>query len=550
PQSSPSLVICRNKHWRHISSFHGPWLQLAPEIMEFLAHQNYNHPLPRPIDVAVFYDLLKIRRLVDDATNLAVRAASGLVSLRNLDNSHQAAALGLGFGGSKQPMLSAERRHKLREQATQKLARAYRLDEIACSVSTMQSASSLEDVASLVLKRDPHSLDAKYVHFFHEKIPSRQMAESTSLDALDELIASRPSECEALRTRASIKVFKEDYRGAVQDLTEALNIINVLYRHRSAENWSMELQHYEKNGRRVDIVPDEEQQPSSLEAQILVARAGILLTLACMNVVKPGQQQQKQATADATGNGGGLDTSRSVPSAQTPPAELTAEEKLNETKMLEARKAVKMYAKKALRDYMSYLSNFHYSPNFPTHVADDFAKKVMYSKSKTRWPASTGEPVHAESKHTVYKLNELFVATPPTDLPDLSPSEIAILQKTFDQPTYLASTIEMATYHPLLSDALHSVLLCHVLMQTSPKELLRHAHMVARITRLAEGHPMFHTSRSPARADWVQVVRKCQNWVGLAATWDYLCSPGCLLPLSTSDEPRPKTLPPFVSPEA
>ena len=65
------------RHWRYISSFHGPWLQLPPEILETLANTNYNTPRPHPIDPAVFFDLAKIRRLVDEATNLAVRAASG-----------------------------------------------------------------------------------------------------------------------------------------------------------------------------------------------------------------------------------------------------------------------------------------------------------------------------------------------------------------------------------------------------------------------------------------------------------------------------------------
>ncbi|KXJ92114.1 hypothetical protein Micbo1qcDRAFT_162230, partial [Microdochium bolleyi] len=61
--SSPSsaLVICRNKHWRFISSFHGPWLQLPVEVLEIIANANYHMPTPRPVDPAVFYDLLKIR---------------------------------------------------------------------------------------------------------------------------------------------------------------------------------------------------------------------------------------------------------------------------------------------------------------------------------------------------------------------------------------------------------------------------------------------------------------------------------------------------------
>ena len=114
--------------------------------------------------------------MVEEATTLAVRAANGTTSssLTNslnanngLMNGGSAASLGLGLGGGggANAKLSRERKHRMREQATRKLAHAYHLDEIAASVATMQSASALEDVARLVLQRDEEDSDAKYVHF-------------------------------------------------------------------------------------------------------------------------------------------------------------------------------------------------------------------------------------------------------------------------------------------------------------------------------------------------------------------------------------------------
>jgi len=64
------------------------------------------------------------------------------------------------------------------------------MDEVASSVLIMQGGSVFDDVAERVLKHgmstrfkflnllskplpDPSNPDAKYVHFFHEKIPSR-----------------------------------------------------------------------------------------------------------------------------------------------------------------------------------------------------------------------------------------------------------------------------------------------------------------------------------------------------------------------------------------
>lgn len=477
-----------------------------------------------------------------------------MVSMKSLDNSHPAAALGLGIGGGIQPKLSAERKHKLREQATQKLAKAYRLDEIACSVATMQSASALEDVASLVLKRDPNNLDAKYVHFFHEKIPSRQLAESTSLETLDEIISRQQSAGEPLRTRATVRVFKEDYRGAAKDLTEALAVFKIHKRHKATENTSSELQLIQRTNRRFDVKLEEDQQPSSLDVQLLFARAGVFLSIACLHVTKALQplpsQMAKMPNGDASGSyetrnqahGVEADTATSSTTDASHSA-LTADEQQLETVILDARKVVKTNAKKALRDYMDYLSNFEYSPNLPTDIAEDFNQKVKAGKNRGRRPTSSirSDSPGGEWDHKVYTLKELFTATPPTDLPPYPPVVVDDANPPPGSATYLGSTTEMVTYHPLLTDALHALLLCHVLVQTSSKELQRHAHMVARIARLADGQPIFQTSRSPARADWIEVLRQGNNWIGLASSWETLCSPTSLYPTNAGGNFRQGT---------
>ncbi|KAB5532721.1 hypothetical protein GE09DRAFT_1040577 [Coniochaeta sp. 2T2.1] len=562
--STSALIICRNKHWRYISSFHGPWLQIPPEILETLANANYNAPRPHPVDPAVFFDLVKIRRLVEDATTLAVRAASGVAG-----SSHNLGNLGLGYGqagGGNPGKLSRERKHRMREQATQKLSRAYHIDEIACSVATMQSASTLEDVASLVLQRSKEDADAKYVHFFHEKIPSRQLAECTSLDPLNEIIASRPTEAEPLRTRATVRIFKEDYDGAAMDLTAALNVhrFNQPPSHRTAkaQTESRELQlatDGQRSGRREDIILREEEHPSSFEQQALFQRGGCYLTLACQHVeaalLAVPQAQQIEETTPEEGQG-----------PPTPPPE-PSEEALREThkKVLESRKLVKSYARKALRDYVSYLSHFEYSPDVPTEVAEDFAKRVNHAVHGLRIPRAhqhTPRPAAptartngtATGPQRIYSLAELFAAAHPGDLPPYPRSELVAVTKSGNrqapqpQPD---STGEVLTYHPLLTDALHSLLLCHCLVQTSSKELQRHANMVARLARLADGYPVFQASRSPARADWVEVLRKAENWISLSGSWETLCAPAPLPVFprpssssSSSSAPHPSQLPP------
>ena len=56
-----------------------------------------------------------------------------------------------GSNGRNVPM-SATRIHRLRTLAVQKLAAAYKLDEIASSVMVMQGGSVFDDIAERVLK--------------------------------------------------------------------------------------------------------------------------------------------------------------------------------------------------------------------------------------------------------------------------------------------------------------------------------------------------------------------------------------------------------------
>lgn len=503
-------------------------------------------PLPRPVDPAVFYDLVKIRQLVDGATDLAVRAANGIAS-STLSNSlaggaaHHMQALGLGFGNNAGAKLSPERKFRMREQATQKLSRAYHLDEIASSVATMQSTSTLENVASLVLLRAPDDPDANYVHFFHEKIPSRQLAECTDFRALDLIIGQRPSDCEPLRTRAIVRMFKDDFEGAVRDLTSALGVYRLQQpRHKPASDESMQLE--QKTRRRRDNPPlDERDQPSSIEVQLLFQRAGCYLTLACDNVALALPDSPIEQNANSQNGTNGASNGTTNGDSAPPQAGEDPENKGPSKKLLEVRKAVRVYAKRALRDYMEYLKHFHYSPNLPIEVSDDFSRQVnqathrskrYYSQSRhaSQDPSS---PTGTSPSHTVYELSSLFSATPPADLPPY-PSTVLVSPGSATTES-IQTTTEVVTYHPLLTDALHSLLLCHTLIQTSAKELQRHAHMVARLARLADGYPVFQASRSPARADWIEVLRRAENWIELSSSWEALCAPAPLpIPVSTN----------------
>ncbi|KAF9694447.1 hypothetical protein EKO04_007656 [Ascochyta lentis] len=545
--STSALIICRNKHWRYISSFHGPWLQLPAEVLESLAHSNFVSPRPRAMDAAVLYDLVKIRRHVDEASQLAVRATSGLTaaalnsSLHNhgLHNQHmlgQAAALGMGVGvgvgagmgyagGGK---LSRERKHRMRELATAKLSAAYHLDEIAASVATMQSASTLEDVAQLVLQRNPTDVDARYVHFFHEKIPSRMMAQSTPLDALDDIVAERPTDGSALRTRALTRIFKDDYVNAAKDLTAALATHQQQQHQQHQQHHQQQQQHHPQHHHhhhhnrdwRSDVKLADHDQPSSLETQLLFHRAGVYFTIACTHV---------HAALDGLGEHDGLSEHDDAPLLRA-----------------ESRKQVRQNAKRALRDYLAFLAHFDYTPGIAPDVADDFLRRLQHTNghapalldtpSPSASPASDAltpyrkpapNPSVPSDRSTwpklppppVFKTSQLFDAVPPPSLPPYPPTSPP------NPATSAFAAHESLTYHPLLTDALHSLLLCHALLQTPPKEHLRHAHNAARLVRISDGYPIFLAARSPARSDWVEVLRRGGNWIGLTRSWDKLCRP-------------------------
>ncbi|KAF2671975.1 hypothetical protein BT63DRAFT_422485 [Microthyrium microscopicum] len=544
---STALVIARNKHWRYISNYHGPWLQLPTEVLETIAHTNYYAPHPHPIDPAIIFDLLKIRRAVDEATDLAVRAASG-VSSAQLQNSiassngvlNGAAALGLAFGNNGPvAKLSRERKFRMRELATQKLSQAYHLDEIAASVAMMQGTSTLEDLAQHVLQRNPDDRDAKYVEFFHEKIPSRMMAEYTPLTTLNDLIAERPGDVSPYRTRALTKIFKNDLAGATKDLSEALATVRMSQspEHRAAredtgpKGYLDADGHFKSRDWRSEGKLEEKDQPSSIEPQLLFHRGSIYLRIACQSIR---EALTAWNTSESMAAGEGSDD---------PVKRKEASEARNVH--LAVRKVVKSNARKALRDFQSFMAHLEYTPGVTDN--DDTTAGASPGTETTK----SQDLVHTNGRGTsyknpnlsrsssnlrypeVFKVCDLFEAALPPNLPPYPPiTSTELVPRTRQPPDPRSETkpsdyqMERVTYHPLLTEALHSLLLCHALVQTPPTELRRHATNAARLIRLLSGFPVFLHARSTSRADWNEILRLTGDWIDLRESWMSLCRSG------------------------
>lgn len=178
PQHSPPLSL--NSHSRqrdrgfHSLGDHSPprsphstFASLVP--IPPLPAPKAGKATPPPIDPGVFRSVNTIRRLIDEAAELSVRASSGLSAAAlgymngggtlGMKTSPWATAQSLGLnpmgdpvGGGRNVVMSAMRVHRLRALAVQKLAQAYKTDEIASSVMVMQGGSVFDDVAERVLK--------------------------------------------------------------------------------------------------------------------------------------------------------------------------------------------------------------------------------------------------------------------------------------------------------------------------------------------------------------------------------------------------------------
>jgi hypothetical protein len=152
-----------------------PTSEVVPRLQTPALLSSFSKPIPPPIDPGVFKAVASIRRLIDEASDLAVRAASGLstAALASIGNSASysganpwanSQSLGLNAtneqgGKGRNTGMSAARVNRLRALAVSRLAAAYKADEIAASVMVMQGASALDDVAERVLKLGDDSCD-------------------------------------------------------------------------------------------------------------------------------------------------------------------------------------------------------------------------------------------------------------------------------------------------------------------------------------------------------------------------------------------------------
>lgn len=393
------------------------------------------------------------------------------------------------------------------------------------------------------------------------------MEQYSPVEPLNEVISSLPMEQQAppLRTRGLVHIFKHQLEDAVLDFTMALRITEEVKRSHKPDQQQLELaskmreeqEAWNKGYKDWRAVPQlkDEDQPKSLEMQLLFNRAGVYLTLACQSVHTALDGLQEHQAAQDSGETNG------------------AHAKAHALR-LDARKRVKTFAKRAIKDYLAFLSNLDYTPGLSFEITNEIMRRVydLANGNRTQTPLQKDRLVEVNSsddelspsdgsnaekqdnksalvKHRraktepfelgedgwpkfptpkIYPSSALFAEKPLSDLPPFPRAEESN-SNHHSVPLHQAlRSREAVTYHPLLIDALHSLLLAHALAQTSPTEHLRHAHNAARLARVADGYPIFQNARSPARSDWIELIRLANNWIGLSMPWQKLCAPSPL----------------------
>ena len=388
------------------------------------------------------------------------------------------------------------------------------------------------------------------------------MADYTPLTALNKVIAHEPGHAAPFRTRALVKIFKEDYIGAIQDLTEARALCKLQdFKHKAGRNQLVSMKTVREDAEKRKIwtrdwmennrVADDD-QPTSLEMQLLFQRGNQYLTVACQYIrialeqFKLAERQKQQADHAANED------------CKDEPQVISATEIEAYRRGLYAREIVRKNAKRALRDYTTFFSKLDYA-YAPAHQAneslfrrdfdaddddDEVARTARVLEDNRSRHQSTALVRHKSHNYdhrdqssngtesgrstpptpSVYEISTLLSPSPPSDLPPFPMVSTALVHRFSTSPAPSTTQFhEMITYHPFLPETLHCFLLSHCLLQTPPTTLLRHANNAARVARLADGYPFFLSARSPARADWCEILRKTDNWIGLSVSWETLC---------------------------
>lgn len=362
------------------------------------------------------------------------------------------------------------------------------------------------------------------MHFFHEKIPSRQLAESTTTNLLDDLIAAYPQRLEFYRTRGIVHCFRDEYALAVKDFTHAIKEARTMRRAKVAHRNNM---------------PNEKQRGKGFKKK---GKAGGSKT--------NGQAPPNGTSASASGgdpptidgpDGEPLLLHPSVlPDAPDPiepqclflraAAYLQHAVFLIEEAILKLEGIRKMPSVDGAELRLCYVENGRYGgveighPDGPLGSKDGaklaayrqvlaeegFRDQIMalvrksmrdHEKFLTHFDSLEGVPNPAVGKDVASRIEHAFLLTE-----SLRPGS----QSTPPQVSETPATF--TTYHPLLVESHFSILICQLMLGDFPALLPAFIRTAAVVDGL-EGYPVFLPPRSMAQAEFMEVLdRLAGGW--------------------------------------
>lgn len=407
---------------------------------------------------------------------------------------------------------------------------------------------------------DPNDIDARYVHFFHEKIPSRyvtqgcyindllmliprstsQLAESTTTQQLDQLIAAQPQRLEFYRTRGIVHCFRDEFSFATKDFTHAIResraVRKANFAHLNTNLSSEQRSRGSKkkkgksggtktngqapsngtsppppDGPTIDgpdgeplllhpsVLPD---YPDPIELQCLFLRGAAYLQHAVYlieeAILKLEEVKKVQSVDGAelrlcyieNGKYGGTEIGNPEgPLGSREGAKLKAYRQALTSDPFKDQ--INSLIKKALRDHLKFLEHFDtLEGTHPDHEERNLAQKVELAFHLC-------ENLRPNSQY------------PPPPIPTLP--------------------VMFTTYHPLLVESHFSVLIC-LLMLGEFTTLAKTFPRTALLVDALEGYPVFLPPRSMAQAEFVEVLER------LAGGWKNGVQPHSLSHLGTSRE--------------
>ena len=351
-------------------------------------------------------------------------------------------------------------------------------------------------------------------------ILARQLAESTSTQVLDELIATNPNRLEFYRTRGIVHCFRDEYALAVKDFTHAVKEARALRRTRAAhlnsnlgdkqrgkgskkkkgkaggsktngqappsgtsagaggaEGISVEGPDGEPILLHPSVLPD---APEPIEPQCLFLRAAAYLQHAVFLIeeaIFKLEGIRKVPSLDGAemrlcyvenGKYGGVEIGN-----PDGPLGRSDGDKLKAYRQVLAdpafREQIMSLVKKSMRDHRQFLSHFDTLEGPPGYADADILQRTEYA----------------------FLLSESFrpgsQSTPPPPAQDA--------QAMF------------TTYHPLLVESHFSVLICHLMLGDFSALLPAFARTAALVDGL-EGYPIFLPPRSMAQAEFVEILER------------------------------------------